>query len=186
MFNDSGAVSLWLNLGVIIVAGIASWLVIRVILKGADDTKVRNITDVFKYFLGSVCLVAVPAIILNLLNERDQDLVELEYFDKYTTTITRADGTGRYQLARYLSHVAPSGELKDGWMSYYELIKDEPKQYRNAKMEKLGIDTLAVVTRGQMERLRVLDSIIESFESPILEREQFDAVYGTVKPAAGK
>jgi hypothetical protein len=185
MFYDTGAVSFWLYAILLLILFVAMFFVVRLIIRStADENKINRITELLKYCIVTIGIATVTPIITNLFAERDQDIKELNYFDKYTATITMADGTGRYQLARYLAHVAPSGELKDGWKAYYELIKDEPQQYRAAKMEKLGLDTLATLRSAQVERLEVLDSIIESYEKPILTREQFDVVYGTNKPAA--
>ena len=187
MFYDTGAVSFWLYAFLLLILFIAMFVVIRLIIRSTvDENKVNRITELVKYCMVTVGIATVTPIIANFFAERDQDLDELNYFDKYTATITMAEGTGRYQLARYLAHVAPSGELKDGWKAYYELIKDEPEQYRKAKMEKLAMDALGSLTREQSGRLQVLDSIIETYESPILTTEQFDALYRTNKPSVYK
>lgn len=175
MFKDTGTLSFWLYVIIIAITALASWAIIRLILKSTDSAKAASITEVFKYFIGSVCLVALPAIILNLLNERDQDLEELKYFDTHTTTITAADGNGRYQLARFIATAAPEGELKQGWKAYYKLIKEEHAAYLAAKSEKLAKDPLKTMDHT---REAELDAIIESYETPILATEQLEVLNG--------
>jgi hypothetical protein len=65
--------------------------------------------DLFKYTIVSVAIATVSLVISDLFKERDQDVKELEYFDKYVEDVKKADGIlERFQLSKYLSIVAPS------------------------------------------------------------------------------
>jgi hypothetical protein len=105
----------------------------------------------------------------NLFKEREQDIKELEYFDRYVEDVKKADGIQeRYLLAKYLSIVAPSGELKNSWKAYHESLTDEYQEYLRLKKEKAALDTLTNPSEAQLAKKQQLTETIVLKEAPLV------------------
>jgi hypothetical protein len=170
MFTNTGTVSFILYGFFIIITLIAMIVGIRLIKNGNIETsRLDKIIDLFKYSVVSVAIATVTLIISNLFKEREQDVKELEYFDKYVNDVKKADGiVERFQLSKYLSIVAPSGELKKSWNQYYDTIKVEYKEYTLLKNEKQKLDTTKKLTEKQILRKQNIQEQISIKESPLI------------------
>jgi hypothetical protein len=170
MFTNTGIVSFILYGFFIIITLIAMIVGIRLIKNGNIETsRLDKIIDLFKYSVVSVAIATVTLIISNLFKEREQDVKELEYFDKYVNDVKKADGIiERFQLSKYLSIVAPSGELKRSWNQYYDTIKVEYKEYTLLKNEKQKLDTTKKLTEKQIIRKQNIQEQISIKEAPLI------------------
>jgi hypothetical protein len=116
-----------------------------------------------------VAIGTVTLIISDAFKEREQDIKELEYFDKYAQDVKKADGiTERFQLSKYLSIVAPSGEMKKSWEEYYKTVKAEYNEYLVLKKEEKKLDTIQNPTPKEIQKIQDIKDKIISKESPII------------------
>jgi NADH:ubiquinone oxidoreductase subunit 3 (subunit A) len=152
MIEDTGTVSFFLYGIFILITIVALIFAFKQIKNGTIETeKLDKMIELFKYAIVSTAIATVTLVVSNLFKEREQDVKELEYFDKYVNDIKKVDGIQeRLQLSKYLSIVAPSGKLKNSWTSYYDAVKVEYKDYlRNIKIKK-ALDALEHPTDKQI------------------------------------
>lgn len=169
MLANTGTISLWLY-GVFIVMTIIAMIVaFYQIKKGSIEIeKLDKMIELFKYAIISTAIATVTLIVSDLFKEREQDIKELEYFDKYVEDVKKADGIeARLQLSKYLSIVAPSGELKESWKNYYDTIKIEYKNYLVLKSEQLLNDTIINPTNEQRIKSEKTQEAIVKYEKPL-------------------
>lgn len=133
MLANTGTVSFLLYGFFIIVSIIGFFAAMRLILKGnVESQKLDKIIELFKYTIVSIAITTSTLIITDLFKERDQDLKELQYFEN-ANMIKAEDIEARLSLAKYLSIVAPSGEMKESWKNYYDSVRVEYKEYQKLK-----------------------------------------------------
>jgi hypothetical protein len=114
-------------------------------------------------------------IITDLFKEREQDVKELEYFDKYVQDVKKVDGIQeRFQLTKYLSIVAPSGELKRSWKEYHDTLKVEYLEYLRLKKEKEKLDTIINPTEEQIDKKEKIKEAIQQKEAPLVSSANYD------------
>lgn len=169
LLANTGTVSFILYavfIGITIVAMIVAF---RMILKGTvPDDKMNKLIDLFKYSIVTVAIATVTLIISDLFKEREQVVKELEYFDKYAQDVKNVDGIKqRLQLSKYLSIVAPSGQMHDAWQRYWDSTKVEYDQYLKEKVEIKKLDTIAKPTPTQLLRKEQLTDAVKQKESPL-------------------
>lgn len=170
MFANTGTVSFVLYGVFIAITVIALFVAFYVILTGKVDTaKLDKLIDLFKYAIVSVAIATITLVVSDMFKEREQDVKELEYFDRYVDDVEKVDGLEqRFQLSKYLSIVAPSGELKRSWSSYHDTIKIEYAEYLRDKKEKARLDTITNPTKEQETRIEQLGEKIEKKEAPLV------------------
>ncbi len=169
MLHNTGTVSSVLYGAFIIFTIIAMFVAFYHIKKGDIATeKLDKMIDLFKYAIVSTALATVGLMIGNLYKERDQNIKELEYFDKYVNDVRKVGGIKeRLQLTKYLSIVAPNGAIKDSWVNYYDEVKREHEEYLQLKSEELKIDTIRQPTPEQMVTLSKTKEAISHFETKL-------------------
>ena len=146
MFANTDTLSFYLGISFIIMALIGLLAIGGLVLcSSIADTKLDKLIEVGKWFIVSVAIVTGASIVSDSFKEREQDVKEIEVFDKYVSTITAADGIEkRWLLAEYFSYVAPPGELRKSWEAYKNAIKPALDLYRankeqiNALLAKKG------------------------------------------------
>ena len=142
------------------------YLVFKDIIK---PDRLSIIIDLFKYALVSVAIATTTLIISDLFREREQDVKELEYFDKYVEVVMKADGVReRYQLAKYFSIVAPSGEMKSSWIKYHKAIEPELNEYYKLKVLEGKLSETKNPTLTQIKRKVQVAKRIKEKESPLI------------------
>ncbi len=130
--------------------------------------KLDKMIDLFKYAIVSTALATVGLMIGNLYRERDQDIKELEYFDKYVNDVRKVGGIKeRLQLTKYLSIVAPHGAIKKSWSNYYKEVKREHEEYLKLKSAEDSIESIRQPSPEQMIVLSKTKEAISHFETPL-------------------
>lgn len=164
MFTNTGNLSFYLGISFILLAFIGLIVAFRLVKNGSiEPDKLDKLIELGKWFIISVALVVGSAIVVDGFKEREQDVREIEVFDKYVTTITEVEGVEkRWLLAEYFSMVAPDGELRKSWVAYKELIKPRLDEFRLAKAEKKIIDNKEQLTEADIRKSSELDVIISS------------------------
>lgn len=170
MLSNTGTVSFFLYgifIIITIIAMVVSFRVIKKDIIAAD--KLDKMIDLFKYSIVSVAIATVTLIVSNLFKEREQDVKELEYFDKYADDVKKVDGIQeRFQLSKYLSIVAPSGDLKNSWKEYFDSTKLEYQDYLKLKAQKLMLDSIQDPSAQQIIQKEQIIERIKQNESPLV------------------
>lgn len=170
MFSNTGTISFVLY-GIFVVLTIVAMIVAFYFIKkgNIEEVKLEKMISLFKYSIVSVAIATVSLVVSDLFREREQDVKELEYFDKYVEDVKKADGIQeRYQLSKYLSIVAPSGELKDSWREYYDTVKIEYQEYLNLLKEKKKLDTIKNPNEEEQRQKENLNDEINKKEAPLV------------------
>jgi hypothetical protein len=178
MLSNPGTVSFILYGTFILIAIIGLFLAIYAIRKGTiPPEKLEKIVDLSKYTIVSIAIATIALIITDLFKERQQDVKELEYFDKYVQDVKKVDGIWeRFQLAKYLSIVAPSGDLKKSWKEYHDTLRIEYEEYLRLKKEMEKLDTISNPTQEQINKKEKINEVLEQKEAPLVSS------YNIVKP----
>ena len=118
---------------------------IYIILKDkVNKEKFDRIVELFKYTIVSVSIATVTIAVADLFKEREYDKNEMITFNTYIPYIIDSSGTidKKINFCTFFSHVTPSGNLKDGWISYEKyLIKEKEKLEANIK-RKIALTTI--------------------------------------------
>lgn len=174
MLANTGTVSFVLYGIFIAITAIALFITIYVIKNNSiESEKLDKMIELFKYAIVSVAIATTTLIVSDLFKEREQDIKELEYFDKYADDIKNIDGLEqRFQLTKYLSIVAPSGEMKKSWGQYYDSVNVEYKNYLISKNEKKTLELIPNPSEKQILKLEQLEEKIIQQEAPMVTYEK--------------
>jgi hypothetical protein len=186
MFPDTGTLSFWLGIMAISLAAI---VVLVTYLLGVyskiEGTRFEKITEVGKWFIISVAIAVSAAIVADNFREREQDVKEMDVFDKYVSTIIEANGIEkRWLLAEYFSHVAPSGELRKAWSQYRAHIEPQLAEFRSnnqkiaeiASKEEKSVEEVNALAELQTKNAPLRESLINAKASV---RSEWVIVAGT-------
>jgi len=121
--------------------------------------------ELFKWFIGSVALVIMTAIIDWGFKDREAGMQEIQQYDKYATEliVLNNDPVKKRMLAQFFSKVTPSEKLREGWELYYKEVDAEYKEF-------LKKDTIA---QERLKKLSDKDSTLLSTSQKI-EKEQLE------------
>ena len=131
-----------------------------------ESEKLDKLIDLGKWFIVSVAIVLAAAIVNDGFREREQDIKEIDVFDKYISTITRADGIEqRWLLCEYFATVSPEGHLQKAWVNYQAILKPRYEEYKKNKTEIVEITNKENPTDVEKQKLAVLQ-----VENAVLEK----------------
>jgi hypothetical protein len=177
MFTNTGAISFYLYLVFILISIISTVIIYRFLKKDTlESGKLDKLIDFFKTVVLTTAIGTVALIITDLFKEREQDVKELEYFDKYVQEVKDVNGQGRLQLSKYLSIVAPNGEMKDSWTNYYKEVQKDYNEYLKAQ-QALKNDTLINITKEQLIKREENQEKVQLFENPLTNINNNDEWY---------
>ena len=170
MFSNTGNLSFYLGISFILIAFIGLVVTYRLVKKNTiEEGKLEKLIDLGKWFIASVAIVIGATIIGDGFKEREQDVKEIEIFDKYVSTVTEAEGIEkRWLLAEYFSKVAPPGELRKSWESYKTTIEPSLKEYRESKAKLTELAAIAQPTESVKQEIVKLQEKTEVFEQRIV------------------
>jgi hypothetical protein len=177
MFTNTGTISFYLYSVFILISIISTVIIYRLLKKNTlESERLDKLIDFFKTVVFTTALGTVALIITDLFKEREQDVKELEYFDKYVQEVKDVNGQGRLQLSKYLSIVAPSGEMKDSWTAYYKEVQKDYDEYLKAQLE-LKNDTMVNITKQQSIKREENQVKVQLFENPLTNINNNDEWY---------
>lgn len=170
MFANTGNLSFYLGIGFILLAFLGLIITYYLIRKNSiEESKLEKLIELGKWFIVSVAIVVGATIIGDGFKEREQDVKEMEVFDKYVTTIVEADGIEkRWLLAEYFSIVAPDGELRKSWESYKITVKPSLDEYRANKAKLTDLSAKEQLTEPEIKEIAKLQEINEVFEQSLV------------------
>ncbi|KAF0198329.1 MAG: Uncharacterized protein FD166_1382 [Bacteroidetes bacterium] len=140
MFSNTSQLSFIIGSTFLIIS--LGWVIFIYYLirkKLIEDARLDKMIDLGKWFIVSVGMVSLAAIITDSFKEREQDMKEIEVFDKYVSTITQVEGIEeRWLLCEYFAAVSPEGQLKESWQSYQKILKHNRELF-NSNNEKIKV-----------------------------------------------
>jgi len=141
MFSDTGSLSFWLSAFFVLISlsGIfAIYFIIKT--KSIENANIDKIIELGKWFIVSVAIVLSASIVNDGFREREQDIKEIQVFDKYTNIILEADGVEKRRLlCEYFASVSPEGPIKKAWEKYKIVIDGHVAELREAEKKALVI-----------------------------------------------
>jgi len=179
MFTNTGTLSFYLNMIFLALAFVGLILVCVLILRSkVEQTKLDKLIEVGKWFFVSFAIVVATAVVSDGFKERDQDVKEIEVFNKHVATITKADGIEeRWLLTEYFACVAPAGGLQTSWGRYKDLLWPQVEQYRKDKARKEELEQLkkqnqALTPEQEKEHAQLTDSTAKQEKPLISDRSE--------------
>jgi hypothetical protein len=189
IFN-TGNLSLLLGIALIALCLLGFFAVYYIMRKKIlEDTQLDRMIELGKWVVVSVSIVVVAAIVSDGFKEREQQMKELEYFDKYKDITLSINGVQqKWLLADYFATVSPEGQFKRSWEAYREKIKpdhqksdtliqlqiklDQAKSALSTIKDTTLRDQLYAVNARAMDSVSALKAMIEYKYQPILNAPQ--------------
>lgn len=101
--------------------------------------------EMFKWFIGSVTLVAITFIIDSGFKERTAGIQEMQAFDQYVEIILKADNIEeRWNLSEYFAIVTPTERLRNRWIAYKDSIRPYYNLYKKLKADEFTLRSAAL------------------------------------------
>jgi hypothetical protein len=142
MLSNTGNMSLWLSVFFILIS-LSGIIVIFLIIKNKsiENENIDKIIELGKWFIASVAITLSASIVNDGFRERDQDLKEMDVFDKYVDTVLQAKGIETIKLlCEYFSSVSPDGPIKTSWKDYEKKIDGHIAELKEAEKKKADLD----------------------------------------------
>lgn len=112
-----------------------------------ENERLDKFIDLGKWFVVSVALVLSASIVNDGFREREQDIKELEFFDKYVSTVTEADGIEqRWLLCEYFAVVSPKGSMKKAWNEYKDTLEPDYFEFKKNKDSIVFLMSKGIIT----------------------------------------
>lgn len=152
MLRNTGDLSFYLGMSFIVLALAGLILTVFLVTRSKiEQSKQDKLIEVGKWFFVSVALVVGASIVSDGFKEREQDIKELEAFDKHVATITNAkDIEGRVLLAEYFSYVAPTGSLRDSWIAYKKEVDKQYLAYKQNLVDEKNLSEEKQQAKGHL------------------------------------
>lgn len=141
MFSDTGSLSFWLSTFFVAIS-LSGIIVIYLIIKNKsiENANIDKIIELGKWFILSVAITLSASIVNDGFREREQDIKEIQVFDKYTNIILEADSIEKRRLlCEYFASVSPEGPIKKSWEKYKIVIDRHVAELREAEKQALAI-----------------------------------------------
>jgi hypothetical protein len=157
MFANTGNLSFYLGIFFIVISFIGILFIYRIMKAGKiEKEKIDKLIELGKWFIVSVALVLSASIVNDGFRERDQDIKELEFFDKYTKIVTDDRSVEKtWLMCEFFSAVSSEGELKKAWTRYKKIIEPRYLAYMKNVNEIVKINAKEDPT--EEDQLKILD-----------------------------
>lgn len=164
--SDTGKISLYFYLAFIIIAIVATILLYSFLKKGTlENDKIDKLVDFFKTVVYTTAFGAVALIVSNLFKEREQNLKEIEHFEKYIQEVKDVKGDGRRQLTKFLSIVAPKGEMREAWKGYNDEVERQHEAYLKYRRVKIEDSLTKALLNGPKMDVKDFENKVSSIAS---------------------
>lgn len=177
MFSDTGKLSFWLSI-FFVATSICGIIAIYLIAKRKilEAENLDKIIDLGKWFFVSVAITLSTSIINDGFREREQDIKEMEIFDKYTGVVMELDGAvKRKLLAEYFSSVSPDGPIKRSWGEYKKIVDSSVAKINEAAEKSIVIakkEQQGTATKSEIEERFRLQEMTATLNQSILPSGQ--------------
>jgi hypothetical protein len=177
MFSDTGSISLWLGVFFILIS-LSGIFVIYLIIKNKsiENENIDKIIELGKWFIVSVAITLSISMVNDGFRERDQDLKEMDVFEKHVNTILEAsDVEKRKLLSEYFAAVSPEGAIRKSWKEYKIIVDQQIAELRAEKEKVIKIEEKPPEARSEAERRAILEveekvaTLSQSLKSPDIQ-----------------
>lgn len=173
MLNNTGNISFYLGVTFIIISltgFVFAYVAAR--KKLLEPEALSKMIELGKWVIGSVAIIVSGSIISDGFKEREQDVKELEFFDKYVSTITQVEGVEkRWLLCQYFAAVSPEGQMRDGWIAYQKILDPVYKEYKEATKEIEQLSQKDSLNKAESKRLRVLQNAANQLDQKLITED---------------
>jgi hypothetical protein len=141
MFSSTGSLSLLLGMLVLIISLAGIFSVYSVIKnRSLEAANIDKLIELGKWFIVSVAITLSVSVVNDGFREREQDMKEMELFDKYTPIILEADGVEKRRLlCEYFASVSPAGAIRNSWKEYKTVVEGHVSEKMKAETKALEI-----------------------------------------------
>lgn len=177
MFSDTGSISLWLGVFFILISLSGIFVIYSIIKnKSIENENIDKIIELGKWFIVSVAITLSISIVNDGFRERDQDIKELDVFEKHVNTILEATGVEKRKLlCEYFAAVSPEGPIKKSWKDYKIVVDQQVAELRAAEEKAIKIAEKAPEARSEAEQKALLEAeekaatLSQSLKSPDIQ-----------------
>lgn len=143
VLSNTVNLSLWLSIFFIAISLcgiIAIYLIIK--NKSIENESIDKIIDLGKWFVVSVGITLTASIVNDGFREREQDVKELQVFDKYLSNVLEAKGIETIKLlSEYFATVSPDGSIKKSWVNYDLKVDKHILELRDIEKKNAQLET---------------------------------------------
>jgi hypothetical protein len=164
MIHDMGKLSLVLCISFAVIALLGVIFIYLIIKnKSLENDGIEKIIELGKWYVASVAITLSASIISDGFKERDQDVKEMQVFDKYVETILIAceqDKNGlekRKLLSEYFAAVSPDGPIKESWKEYLVVVNKHTEEAMRDAVERKKIQLIQQKTPEDIAKLEAID-----------------------------
>lgn len=178
---NTGQLSLILGLLLISLCLIGFMLVYKAIKnKVMEGASLEQLIQLGKWIVASVALLSITAVVADGFKEREQQMKELEYFDKYKDITLSTEGIEKkWLLADYFATVSPAGSFKDSWTAYKKSLKADYDDYQMLKKKQTSV----TITKADSSNTKVLEAKTKIIDSIQLLKFQINEKYKGISTA---
>jgi hypothetical protein len=134
------------------------------------NESLAKILEFSKWYMVSVAVVFSAKTIETGFSERETGIKEMQVYDKYVTTILEADNIeARWKLAEYFSTVTPTDRLRERWIAYKELIKDDYQKFKDLDSQENTLLSQQSLTSDQKATLNYVQREKATYEKKLIE-----------------
>lgn len=145
MSADTGNISFWLSVFFILITLCGIFAIYSVVRKKSiEPENIDKLIDLGKWFVVSVAITLSTSIVNDGFREREQDIKEMDVFDKYTSVILEAEGVEKRRLlSEYFASVSPEGPIKKSWEEYKVVVDGHVAELKEVEAKALKIAEMA-------------------------------------------
>jgi hypothetical protein len=159
MLNGTGAISFWLGISVIALSFAGFGGVYYLVKSNSiENEKLDKLVEIAKWCIVSVAITISATIVNDGFREREQEVKEIEMFNKYIDTVMAAKGEEqRKLLSEYFATVSPAGPIRDAWINYEKKVDAQIARtvQKEDEIQKLQKDTLNnVAAQAKIDKLK--------------------------------
>ncbi len=170
----TGNLSLILGMSVVGMA-VAGWVFILFLMKKKilEDSRIDKLISLGQWVIASVAIVITGYIVSDSFKEREQQIKELEFYDKYVTTVIQAEGVEqRWRLCQYFAAVSPKGEFKAAWKAYGAEIQKDYDAYLLTKKQIDSIENKGFLANpNEISKLKSLRQKLDQQEQSLVPKK---------------
>jgi hypothetical protein len=177
MFSDTGSISLWLGVFFILISLSGIFFIYLIIKnKSIENENIDKIIELGKWFIVSVAITLSVSIVNDGFRERDQDIKEMDVFEKHVNTILEASGVEKRKLlCEYFAAVSPKGPIKESWREYKIIVDQQVAELKAAEEKVIKLAEKAPEVRTDAEQKAFLEAqekavtLSQSLKSPDIQ-----------------
>ena len=137
-----------------------------------EKDSLDKIIEFSKWYMVSVAVVFAAKTIESSFSERETGIKEMQVYDKYVTTILEADNIeARWKLAEYFSTVTPTDRLRERWIDYKEIIKDDYLKFKELATKESDLLSQEILTPDQKVTLNMVQREKATYERKLIENK---------------